>query len=89
MNFAALFKAKRGNVGPEQLAELLRLAGLDAKFEPVPFSGRAAAFQRAAALAAAPASDVLAITGTDKNGGRLEALIVLSKKTLDTPRERR
>ncbi len=83
MNLAALLKLTKGNVGPERLAELLKLAGLDAKFEPVTYPGRAAAFQRASKVAAQPSADVFVISGADNGGAIIEALIVFSKKPLD------
>ncbi len=83
INIGALLKLNKGPVGPAQLAELLKLAGLDASFETLPCPDRPAAFQRTARLAAGQGAQVLAIRGTDKKGGKIEALIVFQEKTLD------
>jgi hypothetical protein len=80
MNFGAIFDKARGIAGAAQLAKMFQAAKLNAKFEPVPFPGRQAAFQRASIVAARPDAEVFAITGADKDGSQIEALLVFSKK---------
>jgi hypothetical protein len=76
---AVLEKAKESAM-VSQLRTMAKAAGLDAKLEPVPFPGRAAAFQKASRLANSRESDVFVLSGTDKKGGQIEALLIFSKK---------
>jgi hypothetical protein len=66
-----------GGLGPEQLVELLSMAGIKAEFGIVEPGSVPEAFQRAAKIAIAPGSRVFSIHGKEGKGGKIEALLIM------------
>jgi hypothetical protein len=77
MNLGMILKLAKGGFDPDQLTELARGMGWNLDLQDLMRDQRPMAFQRAAAAAVEPDSRVLAIWGTDAQGNRVEALLVL------------
>lgn len=77
MNLGMILKLARGGVDSDQLMELARGMGWNLNYQDLMQDQRPMAFQRAAAGAVQPESRVMAIWGTDAQGNRVEALLVL------------
>jgi len=78
IGLAALAKIASGNVDPRSLKALLEGLGFQLNFVELESSSLPTAFQAAARSASQPAARVLSIDGTDREGSRIQALLVLS-----------
>lgn len=75
---AAITKLAKGGAGPQQLATLFEAMGMTVNMEQLREDQRQAAFQRAARAAVAPDANVLSISGQDKDGQKIEAILVVA-----------
>ena len=72
-----LMKLARGGIGPDELAEILSAAGIEATFKKA--SADLDTFRPLAEIASLPSSELLEMKGTMKGGGRLHALMVITR----------
>ncbi len=77
MNLGMILKLAKSGFDADQMTELARGMGWNLDLQDLARDKRPMAFQRAAAAAVEPDSSVIAIWGTDAQGNRLEALLVL------------
>lgn len=80
---AALAKMASGGMGPDELAKLLRAAGIDLEMAPVPFSEASGSFTETARAVRVPGATLHRMRGRMKNGAQLEALIVLVPASIE------
>jgi len=87
MGFSSLAKLASGGIGPDEMAKLLRAAGIDLEMAPVPLSEASGSFTELAHAVRVPGATVHRMRGRMKNGAQLEALIILvpSPKGYENP----
>jgi len=73
----ALLKAKRGELGADELMEMLSTAGIDADFAPVALASAGPEFAKLAKSASLPSASLARLCLRMKNGQRFEGLLVL------------
>lgn len=77
LGIGTLVKMARGGFSAEEALELARGMGCNLQFEELTPGQRPAAFQRAASGAVRTEAKVMAVSGTDAQGNRIEALLVV------------
>lgn len=78
LRLGTLGKLARGGLGVDEISTIFEAMGLDVVFSPLSPIDYRAAFGRAGEAAAIPGARVLQIAGSDKDGERIDALLVLT-----------
>lgn len=81
IGIATLTKLAKGTFGPDEISALFEGMGMQVEMGEVDRSARGGfreAFTAAGQAAALPRAKLLRISGTDKEGNQIEALIVLA-----------
>lgn len=77
LSIGMIKKLSGGNVGPDEIAELLSSMGIDLEVQHIDEADMPAAFQDAAIRTRTPGAGVIRLSGKLKNGDRLDALMVV------------
>jgi hypothetical protein len=73
-------KLSQGNIGPDEIAELLATQGIDLEITHTRPEAVPEVFREAAIRTLKPGVDVITICGRMKNGDRLDALMIVQPK---------
>ena len=77
LNPFSLLKAVKGDIGPEQLTEILSAMGIEGEFSPVPVAEAFPEFERVAQATSLPGANLVRVKMVMKQGQRLEGLLVM------------
>ncbi len=77
LGIGSIIKLARGGMGPDEMGELLRAAGMDLSFTPVKIE--AAAFTVLAQAASLPCSKMIELKGQMRSGETVTALLVVNQ----------
>lgn len=77
LGIGTLVKMARGGFSAEEALELARGMGWNLQFQELTQGQRPMAFQRAASAAVQAGAKATALSGTDAQGNRIEALLVV------------
>lgn len=78
IGLGGLVKLAKSGLGPDELAGLLEAMGMNVEFAPLERNQYRDAFSAAGAAASLPHSRVVSIRGTDKEGAKIEALLIMA-----------
>lgn len=73
-------KLAQGILGPEALMEMLAGAGIKLAHQELEPGQRPTAFQNAVKVSMVPGSKVIAMHGEDREGSKIEALIIVAPR---------
>jgi hypothetical protein len=88
MSIKGIAKLATGNFGPDEMGAILEAVGVKVNFSPIDRSGFKAAFTRTGEAASLPSSRMVCIQGVDKDGSRIEALLVVVPPEKRLPAEK-
>jgi hypothetical protein len=73
-------KLSGGNIGPDEMAELLATMGIEMEVAHICAEDVPAVFQEAAIRTMKPGAEVITLSGRLKNGDRMDALMIVQPK---------